>query len=562
MIRTQMKIRRWIAGLLLICLLFSMTACSGNGNNAATSDSAAGHATGESGIVDPEDLTAEDEEQTTEETVSPAPVVETMGGFAVSSSTEESTRVGMQILSSGGNAVDAAAAISFMLSVSEPYSSGIGGGGIMLVYDSKTGKARTLDYYGCAGSSPVMTDQVAVPGVVAGMEKALELWGTMSLADVIQPSIDYAEEGFTASDMFIYRLTFSDNLRRYNPAFTNLREGDVLKQKELAETFRAIQAGGSDAFYRGEIAEKIAEKCALTTEDLANYEVKVRKVVRSEFNGWKMLGSYAPSSSLTVLQMLKVAEMLDIPDPAVDPDGYLDVLQTATTVAYKSRSARLVDPDFYKFRPKSSLSEEYLQKRIASLSNYNWMDDPERECTTQFAVIDNNGLIVCVTNSLSNTWGSYICVGGFYLNDALTNFGDEGKNAYEPGKRPRTHFSPIICVGPQGELLAIGTPGGVEIPKLIAPVLIDIIRKGTDVQTAVDRGRAFYDSDGLLCIESQDQHANIVDVNKIDKLYYYSNSHLIFGCTSVVGYDPTDGLYAVCDLRRDTSSAMVYNYEN
>ncbi|MBQ2143611.1 MAG: gamma-glutamyltransferase, partial [Oscillospiraceae bacterium] len=315
MIRTQMKIRRWIAGLLLICLLCSMTACSGNGNSDATSDSAAGHATGESGIVDPEDLTAEDEEQTTEETVSPAPVVETMGGFAVSSSTEESTRVGMQILSSGGNAVDAAAAISFMLSVSEPYSSGIGGGGIMLVYDSKTGKARTLDYYGCAGSSPVMTDQVAVPGVVAGMEKALELWGTMSLADVIQPSIDYAEEGFTASDMFIYRLSFSDNLRRYNPAFTNLREGDVLKQKELAETFRAIQAGGSDAFYRGEIAEKIAEKCSLTTEDLANYEAKVRKVVRSEFNGWKMLGSYAPSSSLTVLQMLKVAEMLDIPDP-------------------------------------------------------------------------------------------------------------------------------------------------------------------------------------------------------------------------------------------------------
>ncbi|MBR0068054.1 MAG: gamma-glutamyltransferase, partial [Kiritimatiellae bacterium] len=90
------------------------------------------------------------------------------------------------------------------------------------------------------------------------------------------------------------------------------------------------------------------------------------------------------------------------------------------------------------------------------------MDDPERECTTQFAVIDNNGLIVCVTNSLPNTWGSYICVGGFYLNDALTNFGGEGKNAYEPGKRPRTHFSPIICVGPQGELLAIGTPGGVE----------------------------------------------------------------------------------------------------
>lgn len=559
---------RMTALLLCLILLLSFAGCDQNRNTEPTSKQTdsfppTGTEPGTAPGTETLPATSETVPVTTEtvppetETVSPLP--DDLGGFAVSTSTSEATLVGMQILSSGGNAVDAAAAISFMLSVSEPYSSGIGGGGIMLIYDSKTGETHTIDYYGAAGAAETPADNVAVPGLVAGMDKALKSFGTMSLADTLQPAIDYAEEGFTVSDAFIFRLNYSDSLRQ-NPAFNGLKVGDVLKQKELAETFRTLQREGADAFYRGSIAEDIAASCGLTKKDLAKYRARQRSVVRSEFAGYQIIGSYGPSSSLTVCQMLKIAEMLDIPSPQTDPNGYLDVLKTATTVAFKSRKYHVVDPGFYKFRPNKYLSESYLQGRIDKLTTAAWEDDNEQYCTTQFSVIDRNGLVVCVTNSLSDSWGSYVCVDGFYLNNTLRNFSSSGKNAYEPKKRPRTHFSPMICVGPDGELLTIGTPGGLEIPKLLTTVLIDILREGEDVQTAVDKGRLYYDSDGSLCIESEDVHDSLIDIDQIDELYYLNSSHLIFGCTSIVGYRPDTGVYAVCDMRRDTSKAMVYHF--
>lgn len=554
------------AVIVLLCLLLSFSGCDQAKTTTQQTESDAPTGSVQPGTEQGSETVPGTSETSPVTTATVPPATETgtgipddLGGFAVSTSTSEATLVGMQVLSSGGNAVDAAAAISFMLSVSEPYSSGIGGGGIMLIYDSKTGEAHTLDYYGAAGAAETPEDSVAVPGLVAGMDKALKSFGTMSLADTLQPAIDYAEEGFTVSDAFIFRLNYSDSLQS-NPAFTGLKVGDVLKQKELAETFRTIQREGADAFYRGSIAEDIVASCALTKRDLAKYRARQRSVVRSDFAGYQIIGSYGPSSSLTVCQMLKIAEMLDIPSPKTDPNGYLNVLKTATTVAFKSRKYHVVDPGFYRFRPKKYLSEDYLQGRIDKVTASTWEDDNEQFCTTQFAVIDRNGLVVCVTNSLSDSWGSYVCVDGFYLNDTLSNFSSSGKNAYEPKKRPRTHFSPMICVGPDGELLTIGTPGGLEIPKLLTTVLIDILREGEDVQTAVDKGRLYYDSDGSLCIESEDVHDSLIDIDRVEELYYLNSSHLIFGCTSIVGYRPDTGVYAVCDLRRDTSRAMVYQF--
>lgn len=540
---------------LLLCIVLVISACSqANNSNSDTQNPLP------SEISETEEAPSAqpDTEPQSTEVQRPSDGSVDLGGFAVSTSTSEATLVGMQVLSSGGNAVDAAAAISFMLSVSEPYSSGIGGGGLMLIYDSKTGEAFTLDYYGCAGSAPEPVDSIAIPGLVAGMDEALRRWGTISLADALEPAVDYAEEGFTVSDAFIFRLNYSDSLRT-NPAFTDLRAGDILQQKELAETFRKIQTEGAQSFYRGSIAQDIVSCCNLTAEDLSNYQVQVRDVVRSEFAGYQILGTYGPSSALTVCQMLKIAEMLNIPSPQTDPNGYLNVLKTATTVAFNSRKAHVVDPAFYSFKPKKYLKDDYLQGRIDQLTANTWEDDNERFCTTQFAVIDRDGLVVCVTNSLSDSWGSYRCVDGFYLNDTLSNFSNSGKNAYEPGKRPRTHFSPIICLGSDGQIMTIGTPGGLEIPKLLATVLIDVLREGTDVQTAIDKARVFYDSDGALCIESDEIHPSVLNVADVSELYYTSSSHLIFGCTSVVGYKPDSGVYAVCDLRRETAKAMVYN---
>jgi len=488
------------------------------------------------------------------------PAAGPLGGFAVSSASAEATWAGMQVLAAGGNAVDAAAAISLTLSVTELYSSGLGGSGIMLVYDTNTKEGHTLDYYCSAGSASYPTDDVAVPGLLAGMQEALDRWGTISMAEAIQPAIDYAEKGFTASESFVSRLEYSDSLRN-NPAFTDLEAGDLLVQTELAETLKTIQNEGIEAFYGGSIGQKIVDNSGLTIEDLKNYKVYCSDILRSSYYDYDVIGAYAPSSSLTVMQMLKMTELLDQPSIKADPNGYLNALKTATMNAYDDRSTNLVDPHFYDFDGHTFVSDAYIGSLVGNTVT-SYEDDPEKISTTQFAVIDSNGLVVCVTNSMSDTWGSYKCVGGFYLNNSLINFGKAGQNAYEPGKRPRTNFAPIIAEGPAGEVLAIGSPGGVYIPKIVSGVLIDILKEKEDPQTAVDKARVMYNSDGQLCVETDDRAASVIDVNSVYEPFYYNASHIFFGCTSVVGYDPDEGFISVCDRRRDSSQAMIYYYED
>ena len=189
-----------------------------------------------------------------------------LGGYAVSSSTKEATAAGMEILKNGGNAVDAAVAVALALGVTEPYSSGLGGSGVMVVYDPVKDRGYSLDYYACAGSAPESTDDVGVPGFLAGMQAALDRWGTMSLAQVIEPAIDLAENGFPATAVFARRLNYSAKIGQ-NKAFASIREGDTVIQTELAETLKLIRDNGADVFYHGQIARDIADVCDLTTID-------------------------------------------------------------------------------------------------------------------------------------------------------------------------------------------------------------------------------------------------------------------------------------------------------
>ena len=528
-------IKRIVSGLLAFLIAFSFSSCKNKDNGS--------------------------EKYKANDVVKPAASDDStsLGGFAVSSSSAEATEAGMKILSSGGNAVDAAAAMSLTLSVTEPYSSGLGGSGVMLIYDTVKKQGYTLDYYCNAGKANYSNDKVAVPGMLAGTQEALERFGTIKMADAIQSAIDYADGGFTASDSFMLRLKSSDSLRD-NPAFSNVKAGDKIIQSELSQTLKTIQKEGISAFYEGSIAKKIAENCELTTDDLKSYKVYCEKIIRSDFNGYSIVGAYAPFSSITVMQMLKVAQKLNIPSVKSDPNGYLKALKTATMSSFDSRNKTLVDPRFYDFDEEKLLCDEYI-KSLANSSVSKYSDDPEQLCTTQFSVIDNNGLIVCVTNSLSDSWGSYKCVGGFYLNNSLINFGNTSKNAYEPEKRPRTHFAPIIVEGENGEVLAIGSPGGVYIPKIVAGVLIDILAEKEDIQTAVDKARVMYNSSGNLGVETDDNAPSVIDVKQVNERFFYSTSHILFGCTSIVGWKPDEGIISVSDQRRETSKAMVYYYD-
>lgn len=483
------------------------------------------------------------------------------GGFAVSSSSNEATETGMQILAQGGNAVDAAIAMSYVLGVCEPYSSGLGGSGFMVVYMPDEQCAYSLNYRATAGSS-YPSDKILVPGLVMGMEEACRQWGTRSMAELMDPAIDYANNGFSATEDFVKRVQHYASVSSA-PVFSEVKEGDTVVQTQLGSTLETIQSQGAAAFYTGQIAQDIASASTLSTADIADYQVSVTQAPSVSYGDYTLYASDAPSSGITVLQMMKLAETFQMPSPSEDAAGYLQTLKKCQQTAYAARSHTLVDPAFDDYDSSYYTSDGYIEGLAASAAAP-VESDPERQCTTQFSVIDGNGMVVNVTNTLSDSWGSCKQVDGFYLNNTGSNFSDSGINAYEAGKQPRTHIAPVIAVGADGSRLAVGSPGGSVIPQVVMPVLQNILSFGVDPVTAVEQSRFVFADDGRLCLETDDNGSTgkkLLDQSGLSMNFYYNNSRIYFGCTSLVGYSPDFGVFGVCDMRRGTSAAMYYHYE-
>ena len=228
----------------------------------------------------------------------------------------------MKVLESGGNAVDAAVALSYTLAVVEHYASGLGGSGGLLVYDPATENCDFYDYRACSGSDGYSA--IGVPGFVKGMEAVHDDYGTISMEKLIEPAAVYAEDGFRVNSTLSYRISGASGTLSGLSAFTKsdgslVGTGDQLVQTELAETLRKIQKEGSDVFYKGSVAEDIAESTQLTQSDLANYKINKSKAIKGSFNGYTVYGTSAPLSGVVLIQMLEMAEILGVPDPDTDP---------------------------------------------------------------------------------------------------------------------------------------------------------------------------------------------------------------------------------------------------
>ena len=251
--------------------------------------------------------------------------------------------VAAQVLDAGGNAVDAAVAAAYTLAVVESYASGIGGGGGMLIYDPKTDKYQFLNYLPEAAQSGANYRDIVVPGFVSGMETANELYGSFSMASLMNYAIYYAENGFTVDDALMFRIknaraTFSDP----NTPFAAVQNaGDTVALPELAQVLRRISTEGSSAFYTGSVAQSIANAAGMTLEDLSAYETLLTDPLIGEFNGYDVISAPAPFGGMTLIQMLKMGEILEIPDPDTDPSGYLKSLPSLRSSATKKGSQKL-----------------------------------------------------------------------------------------------------------------------------------------------------------------------------------------------------------------------------
>ena len=474
--------------------------------------------------------------------------------------------VGAQVLERHGNAIDAAAAIQFALNVVEPEFSGIGGGGFMMVHLASTGEtfmldcrekapiAATPDLFGSLNFTQASTSgiSVGVPGTLLSVATALENWGTISLADALQPAIRLAEDGFNinrflASDTASFRTALQPETKavfRLSDG-SPLPEGYLLKQPDLAKTFRLIADQGVNVFYRGEISTAIinAQKRTnagdpgigrMTLDDLDQYNVIIREPIIDDYRGYTLMSASPPSSGgLTVIQMLKMLERFPLGN---SNQGYgfgttktLHVMIEAMRLAFADRAIWMGDEDFVCVPKTGLLNDEYVAMRSALITENSRIssalpDDPrpyddsctaltsnhtmladvsESGHTTHFAVVDKWGNVVSYTTTIEQGWGSGIMVPGygFLLNNELTDFNfpptaNPDPNNFNPGandvaseKRPRSSMSPSILFKDGEPIAAYGSPGGSTIINTVLQITLNLIDHGMSIQDSIDAPR-------------------------------------------------------------------------
>ena len=452
------------------------------------------------------------------------------------------SEAGVEILKQGGNAVDAAVAVGFALAVVFPEAGNIGGGGFMLVrlHDGKSAvidfrekapqRATRTMYLDSLGN---VTDKsvegylaVGVPGTVAGLVKAIEEFGTMKLANVIQPAIRLAEQGFAVDDRLASSFQdYKDKLLAYPStvkAFTKngalFFEGDTLKQPDLAETLRRIQKDGNDGFYRGQTARLIVDEMQhgrglVTYDDLKGYEAVVREPLRGIYRGYEIIAPPPPSSGgLCLFELLNIVEGYDVGSMGFHSSRSVHVMAEAMKRVYADRTEFLGDPEFVNVPVDILSSKKYAERRrkeidtlhaTSSEAVHHGVVASEGDHTTHYNVIDREGNVVATTYTLNDLFGNKVVVGGagFFLNDEMDDFsskpgvpniygliGSEA-NAIAPQKRMLSSMCPTIIVKDGKPIAAFGARGGSRIITTVFEVIVNLIDFNMNIQDAVDYPR-------------------------------------------------------------------------
>ena len=552
--------RKSLTKLLALGMVFTLTACSSASQPAATTAAA--------------EATEATEAQTEAETEAaeddgPAPVEQVWSPVdengqtkrddreghgengVVTSANVYATQAGLQVLEQGGNAVDAAVAVSYALGVVEPQASGLGGGGFMLVHTAD-GQDSFIDYREVAPAAQdayTWLDEegnvknngtansrgglaIGVPGEVAGMEYAIENFGSGNVTrqEIMQPAIDLATQGYLVSTYQSQQITdhYADMTGDY-PVLGSyyLREdglpyqnGDVLRNPDLAKSLTLIAEQGADVFYNGEIADAIMAEIekyegVMTREDLANYKVNLREPVKSTYRGYEIISCPPPSSGGThLIQILNILEDFDIGSMEVNSPEYVHVFSEAFKAAFADRAEYMADTDFVENVPIEGLTNKDYAKSIADKitdQSQVWeKGNPgqyEGNSTTSFSVADKEGNIVTVTQTIECSFGSAVAIPGygFILNDQMHDFSTdpESANCVEGGKHPLSSMSPTVVLNEDGTpFMTLGSPGATRIFPTIVQVVSRVIDSGMTLQDAVNTAR-IYDNgtDTGICYE-------------------------------------------------------------
>ena len=512
------------------------------------------------------------------------------------------TMAGLEILEQGGNAVDAAIAISYALGVCEPNASGLGGGGFFNIHMAD-GREVVIDYREVApmgqdaytwldeagevkngNANSVGALATGVPGTVAGLEYALEHYGSGKLTrqQIMQPAIDMAIEGYKAggtlvgaiNDYYDYMVTDYTTLGDYylNDGMP-YEIGDVITNPDLAKTLQMIAEGGRDAFYKGEVAQAIIDELTarggvMTLEDLASFEPAVREPVKGTYRGYQIVSCPPASSGGThIVQVLNVLENYDIASMGVNTPETIHVWSEALKACFADRGAFMADTAFTDVPLAGLTSKDYaktIQEKITDQAQ-SWEKgapwDYQGNSTTAYSVADAEGNIVSVTQTIECFWGCKIAIPGFgfIMNDQMHDFSTdpESVNKVEGGKKPLSSMSPTIVLDADGKaFMSLGSPGGLRIWPTVAQVISNVIDHGMNMQDAIDCARIFDrgNADGI-CYESAGE--NPVTADTVAALEAQGHTftdkggwNLFFGgCQGILFAE--DGIQGGADPRRD-----------
>ncbi|MCF7808510.1 MAG: gamma-glutamyltransferase [Candidatus Marinimicrobia bacterium] len=459
---------------------------------------------------------------------------------------------GVSILKAGGNAVDAAIAVSYALAVTHPQAGNIGGGGFMVI-QMADGRRSAIDYREMAPSASdrdmflddsgrVMTSRSrigglanGVPGTVAGMELALDTYGTLSRRKLMNPAIKLASRGFDVSYGLASSLRTLDRSARQFPETRRVfcRNGDTyqpgerFKQPDLAKTLKLIRRKGPDGFYQGKVAQALVETNnshggIISLEDMANYKAVMREPVVGNYRGFEILSMPPPSSGgIALISMLNMLELSDFDSISWHSAEHIHLLSEVEKRAYADRSAWLGDADYFDVPQEQLISKDYATQRMATFSaeiatpadSINPLNDKElrdinkapyeSEETTHFSVVDKWGNAVSVTTTLNWSFGSKVTVKGFgfLLNNEMDDFSSKPgvpnsfgllgaeANAVEPGKRMLSSMTPTI-INQEGEVkMVVGAPGGSTIITTVLQTIHNVIDYDMDLQNAINAPR-------------------------------------------------------------------------
>jgi len=471
----------------------------------------------------------------------------------VSAANPHAAAAGLEILQAGGSAVDAAIAVELVLSLVEPQSSGIGGGAFMMHYEPTAKKGTRITAYDGREKAPAAVGpdlfmdvirnrgsfrdavlggrSVGTPSVVAMLHMAHLKRGKLAWKDLFKPALRLAEEGFKVSPRLHFLLARDPLLKKipasrsyfYNKEGKAWPTGHVLKNPEYARSLKLIAEQGPDVFYKGELAREIVAAVnnapfnpgKLTLADMAAYEPKERQSLCGSYRVWKVCGIPPPSSGgVAVIAILGMLQSFDLGAMTPNSEEAVHIILEAERLGYADRSHYVADSDFVSVPLKGLLDPSYLRNRARLIKKdqamkkaepgtppmpvnlaYGGDMSPEFSSTSHFSIVDQWGAMVSMTATVEDAFGSRLMVGGFMLNNQLTDFsfiperdGLPTANRVEGNKRPRSSMSPTFVFDDQDRpVMAIGSPGGNSIIAYVTQTIINVLDWKMGLQEAINQ---------------------------------------------------------------------------